>query len=66
MSAAEDWEYTRAARKKPISKPVGYPTERGLKNPVIITHCIECGAVIPYDERCNLHCPECWEKRNRR
>lgn len=66
MSAAEDWELSRRARKKSDTYGLGQAAARGLERPVIITHCQECGAVIPYDENCNLCCTECWNRINGR
>ena len=63
MSAAEDYRAMREHRRREFGS-VGAATSRGMQRPVIVTKCIECGKVIPYEGGKPNVCEECWNRIN--
>lgn len=60
MSAAEDYEAFRAARRQRAAEHI--PERRT----VITTKCLGCGAVIPFGADTRLMCDKCWGEMNGR
>ena len=64
MSAAEDYRALRETRKSRGFGSIGQANSKGMKRPVVVTKCTECGKVMPYDGSKPNVCGECWEKMN--